>query len=60
MKIDATWIDKTAHDQVDIIFVIDRSGSVDDNEFNQAKEFVRNFVEYFSIASQHTQARLGF
>lgn len=60
MKIDATWIDKTAHDQVDIIFVIDRSGSVSNTQFDQAKEFVRNFMEYFSIATLHTQARLGF
>ena len=40
---------------VDLIFVMDRSGSVDSREFGQAKDFVKNFLDYFSIAAQHTQ-----
>ena len=39
---------------VDLIFVMDRSGSVR-SEFGKAKEFVKNFLDYFSIAAQHTQ-----
>ena len=40
---------------VDLIFVIDRSGSVTQTSFKKAKEFVKNFLDYFSIAPLHTQ-----
>ena len=55
VKYDATWIDKNAKDMVDLIFVIDRSGSVTQTSFKKAKEFVKNFLDYFSIAPLHTQ-----
>lgn len=55
VKYDATWIDKDAKDMVDIIFVMDRSGSVSRTAFAQAKSFVKNFLDYFSIAPLHSQ-----
>lgn len=55
MSIDAGWIDDKARDLVDLIFVMDRSGSVSPHQFNQAKEFVKSFLDYFSLAPQHAQ-----
>ena len=42
---------------VDLVFVLDRSGSVSKKEFNQVKQFMRNFLEYFSVAVMHTQVK---
>ena len=45
---------------VDLVFVLDRSGSVSKKEFNQVKQFMRNFLEYFSVAVMHTQVKTTF
>lgn len=55
IAIDATWIDTRAKDIVDIVFVVDESGSVGPSNFNRCKDFMKNFLDYFSIAPGHSQ-----
>ena len=55
LKIDLNYVSEHARSLVDIVFVLDASGSIADSEFQQSKTFVKDFLEYFSIAPGHGQ-----
>uniref|UniRef100_A0A914VBK2 VWFA domain-containing protein n=1 Tax=Plectus sambesii TaxID=2011161 RepID=A0A914VBK2_9BILA len=44
----------------DIVFVLDESGSIGDNNFRIAKQFIANLTQYFDIGSGDSQSRVGF
>lgn len=55
IELEASWISTDAKSMVDLIFVLDRSGSIRKEQFIQVKEFIRNFLEYFSVAVLQAQ-----
>jgi len=55
---DLEWLDARANALVDIVFVLDESGSIDNKEFDDAKGFIRGLLEYFSLSPNHGQVCL--
>lgn len=55
MEIDLNYVSQHARSKVDIVLVMDVSGSIDVEEFEKAKVFSKNLLEYFSIAQGHGQ-----
>jgi len=55
LKLDASWIDSAAREKVDLTFVVDESGSISHVNFQKSLNFIKSFLEYFSLASQHAQ-----
>lgn len=55
---DANWINKDAKGVVDIIFVLDASGSVSDRQCNNKLFFVKHFLEYYSISRAEAQVNI--
>ncbi|XP_013390582.1 sushi, von Willebrand factor type A, EGF and pentraxin domain-containing protein 1-like [Lingula anatina] len=49
---------KNAREVVDLMFLLDESGSVGSGNFRTELEFVRNIMEHFSVAPQYTQVGL--
>ena len=55
IQIDAEWVDKDAHHKLDIIIVLDQSGSVGVDDFARAKKWIRSFLDFFSISPQFAE-----
>lgn len=55
LEVDLNYVSQHARSIVDIVFVMDVSGSIDNNEFEESKVFFKNLLEYFSIAQGHGQ-----
>ena len=55
VELDLQYVVEHARGAVDIIFVMDVSGSIDGEEYDQSKIFVKDFLDYFSIAPDPSQ-----
>lgn len=55
LQIDAKWIDDNAGKVVSIVFVVDESSSVGEKNFEICKDFIKNFLDYFSLAPGFAQ-----
>ena len=55
MEVDAKWVDNEAHHQLDIVLVLDQSGSVGVDNYARAKQWIRSFLDFFSVSKQYTQ-----
>ena len=55
IEYDANWVDEDAQGVVDLVIVYDNSAGVDDTERYQAKEFLKSFLEYFSVSPLDAQ-----
>lgn len=55
MEIDLNYVSDHGRSIVDIVVAMDVSSSISDHEFEEAKVFFKNLLEYFSIAPAHGQ-----
>jgi len=60
IELDANWVDKDAHHKLDIVILLDESGSVGRSNYFKAKQWIRSFLSFFSISNQFTQVSLIF
>ncbi|XP_013390347.1 CUB and peptidase domain-containing protein 2-like [Lingula anatina] len=49
------YASRRAREVVDLIFLVDESNSVSEEDFKSELEFIRNILEHFSVAPQYTQ-----
>jgi len=55
ITVDAKWVDKQANSQLDIVFVLDKSGSLGPQNYKRAKQWIRGFLDFFSVAPAYAQ-----